>query len=105
MEEKNEQLKEEQLKEELPKEEHPKEEHPKEEQLKVETPKQRTLQETIECIKQGYETKLAEQKAEADKAIKERDEVIKQLLSGNGTANEPPSIVDKINAKRNYKKW
>lgn len=68
-------------------------------------PKQSTLQETITSIKQGYETKLAEQKAEADKAIKERDEVIKQLLSGNGTATKPPSIVDKINAKRTYKKW
>lgn len=78
---------------------------PKEEQTKVEPPKQSTLQETITSIKQGYETKLAEQKAEADKAIKERDEVIKQLLSGNGTATKPPSIVDKINAKRNYKKW
>lgn len=78
----------------------------KEEQPKVEQPpKQDTLQETITSIKQGYETKLAEQKAEADKAIKERDEVIKQLLSGNGTATKPPSIVDKINAKRNYKKW
>lgn len=78
---------------------------PKEEQPKVEPPKQSTLQETITSIKQGYETKLAEQKAEADKAIKERDEVIKQLLSGNGTATKPPSIVDKINAKRTYKKW
>lgn len=72
---------------------------------KVEPPKQSTLQETITSIKQGYETKLVEQKAEADKAIKERDEVIKQLLSGNGTATKPPSIVDKINAKRTYKKW
>lgn len=81
-------------------------EEPKEskvEETQQET-KQDSMQETILSIKQGYEEKIAKQKAEADKAIKERDAVIKQLLSGENTAKEP-TIIDKINAKRIYKKW
>ena len=65
-----------------------------------------TLNKTIATIKEGYEEKLAKQKAESDKAIKERDDVIKQLLTGGeDTAKKPLSIVDKINQKRQFKKW
>lgn len=68
--------------------------------------KEETLNKTIATIKEGYEEKLAKQKAESDKAIKERDDVIKQLLTGGeDTAKKPLSIVDKINQKRQFKKW
>lgn len=61
-------------------------------------------------IKKTYEEKLTAQKADFDRQIKERDEVIKQLIKGEpaimpkGLApEEHESYIDKINAKRVFK--
>lgn len=88
------------------KEEPKQEESKQEEPVKEEEKEQPSLEKTINTLKEGYETKIAKLKADAERAISERDNVIKQLLNGDETANEPePTIVDKINAKRQYKKW
>lgn len=66
--------------------------------------------EQFDEIKKAYEDKLSSQKADFDRQIKERDEVIKQLIKGEpaimpkGLApEEHESYIDKINAKRVFK--
>lgn len=61
----------------------------------------------VKKVKEGYEKKMADQQAEFDKRLKNREAVINNLLE-NGNANEPqPTFVDKINAQRiaQNKKW
>ena len=58
----------------------------------------------IADLKQSYEKKLLDFKSKSDKEIKERDEMIKQLAEGEGTA-KPMSVADIVNAGRVYKKW
>ena len=61
----------------------------------------------VKKVKEGYEKKMADQQAEFDKRLKNREAVINNLLE-NGDPNEPqPTFVDKINAQRNAqnKKW
>ena len=60
----------------------------------------------INDVKQQYEAKLTEMVAKKDREIAERDNVIKQLIDQEDkTAVFEKSIADKINEKRNYKKW
>ena len=63
----------------------------------------------VKQVKDEYEEKLLKQHDKYEERIKSREEVIKQLLSGNGNANEPKEnvIIDKINAHRiaQAKKW
>lgn len=63
----------------------------------------------VKQVKDEYEEKLLKQHDKYEERIKSREEVIKQLLSGNGNANEPKEnvIIDKINARRiaQSKKW
>lgn len=63
----------------------------------------------VKQVKDEYEAKLLKQHDAYEKRLKEREEVIKQLLSGSGDANKPQgnAIIDKINARRiaQAKKW
>ena len=66
--------------------------------------------EQFDEIKKAYEDKLSSQKADFDRQIKERDEVIKQLIKGEPAImpkglnpEEHESYIDKINAKRVFK--
>ena len=63
----------------------------------------------VKQVKDEYEEKMLKQRDTYDKRIKERDAVIKQLLSGSGDTNKPHEnvIIDKINARRiaQNKKW
>ncbi|MBQ6883790.1 MAG: hypothetical protein IJO25_05560 [Clostridia bacterium] len=63
----------------------------------------------VKQVKDEYEAKLLKQRDAYEKRLKEREAVIKQLLSGNGDANKPHEnlIIDKINARRSAqnKKW
>ena len=58
----------------------------------------------IEEVKSDYEKRITDLLTKHDKEIKERDNVIKQLLRGE-TCEEPHTIADTINATRNFKKW
>ena len=80
------------------------------EQEQPEQPEQKeeqaNLSSLIDEVKQQYETKLTEMVAKKDREIAERDNVIKQLIDQEDkTAVFEKSIADKINEKRNYKKW
>ena len=63
----------------------------------------------VKQVKDEYEAKLTKQRIAYEKRLKEREDVIKQLLSGDGDANKPSDnvIIDKINARRSAqnKKW
>lgn len=55
-------------------------------------------------VKKEYESKIAKLNEEHNKQIKERDNVIKQLLNDENTA-PVETVADKINKKRVFKKW
>lgn len=63
----------------------------------------------IKSVKEEYESKVKGLTEKYEGRLKERDKVIKQLLSSDGNANKPSqnTIVDKINAHRTAqnKKW
>ena len=63
--------------------------------------------EAIEALRAEFQAKFDKQEADNKAKLAERDEIIKQLLTGEGkTATQPEDkIVAKINSKRNYKKW
>lgn len=63
--------------------------------------------EAIEALRAEFQAKFDKQEADNKARLAERDEIIKQLLTGEGkTATSPENkIVEKINSKRNYKKW
>lgn len=74
--------------------------------VEVEPEQEEQLSTLINEVKQQYETKLTEMVAKKDREIAERDNVIKQLIDQEDkTAVFEKSIADKINEKRNYKKW
>ena len=83
---------------EAPKTEAPKEEAP---QPKPEEkpPKDERLETLLANVKAGYEEKLSKQKADYEKRLKEREDVINQLLTGDNT---PPdkTIAETINESR-----
>ena len=80
----------------------------KEREEELNTEKEDT-QKLIKQVKDEYEAKLTKQHVAYEKRLKEREDVIKQLLSGDGDANKPSEnvIIDKINARRSAqnKKW
>ena len=63
--------------------------------------------EAIEALRAEFQAKFDQQEAVNKAKLAERDEIIKQLLTGEGKTATPPEdkIVAKINSKRNYKKW
>ena len=63
--------------------------------------------EAIEALRAEFQAKFDKQEADNKAKLAERDEIIKQLLTGEGKTATPPEdkIVAKINSKRNYKKW
>ena len=63
--------------------------------------------EAIEALRAEFQAKFDKQEADNKARLAERDEIIKQLLTGEGKTATPPEdkIVAKINSKRNYKKW
>ena len=62
--------------------------------------------EAIEALRAEFQAKFDKQEAGNKARLAERDEIIKQLLTGEGKTATPPEdkIVAKINSKRNYKK-
>ena len=65
---------------------------------------EQTLPDLVTAIKEQYEAKIATLSAKHAKDVAERDAVITQLMSGEQPA-QTESIADRINGKRNYKKW
>ena len=84
----------------------PLQEEEKQEPELQEEEKQETIPELVLKIKEEYDEKIAELETKHAAAIADRDAIIQQLISGGKQdAGQSYSFVDKINGKRNYKKW
>ena len=61
----------------------------------------------IDVINASWESKLLKVTTDYEKRLAERDNVIKQLITNGKADNDSKgdTIIDKINAQRNYKKW
>ena len=61
----------------------------------------------IDVLNASWESKLLKMTTDYEKRLAERDNVIKQLITNGKTDNDSKgdTIIDKINAQRNYKKW
>ena len=72
----------------------------------VEEKTEDTLPVIVNRIREEYEMRIAEMEAKHAAAIDDRDAIIQQLISGNPPGNvSRETFVDKINEKRNFKKW
>lgn len=76
-----------------------------EEEVTEEKTEEPSLPDIVADIKAEYEAKLSDQAAKHAAELKDRDDIIKQLIGGAGSETPAESFVDKINSKRNYKKW
>lgn len=82
------------------------EEKKPEEQEKQEEEKQEETEykDLILEIQQEYMAKIQSIVEKNKKELAKRDDLIKQLIAGEKD-EETPSIADKINARRQFKKW
>ena len=72
----------------------------------VEEKTEDTLPDIVIKIHKEYENRIAEMEAKHAAAIADRDAIIQQLISGNQSGNgSSETFIDKINEKRNFKKW
>ena len=84
-------------------------EQPKAEQKKVDEQPKEQKEDFVAIIKELKDTQakqVAEMQASFDAKLKERDDIIKQLIKGEKATNEGTSdVADLVNKTRNYKKW
>ena len=66
-----------------------------------------TLPDIVNKIRGEYEIRIAEMEAKHAAAIADRDEIIAQLIGGNNQDSDATRtpFVERLNNKRNYKKW
>ena len=66
-----------------------------------------TLPGIVNKIRKEYENRIAEMEAKHVAAIADRDEIIAQLIGGNNQDSDATHtpFVERLNNKRNYKKW
>ena len=72
-----------------------------------ETTQEESLPEIVSRIRSEYEEKIYTITERHKAEIKERDEIIAQLIGGNNQDSDATrtSFVERLNNKRNYKKW
>lgn len=72
-----------------------------------ETTQEEALPEIVSRIRSEYEAKIDTITERHNAEIKERDEIIAQLIGGNNQDSDATRIpfVERLNNKRNYKKW
>ena len=72
-----------------------------------ETTQVEALPEIVSRIRDEYEAKIDTITERHNTEIKERDEIIAQLIGGNNQDSDAirTSFVERLNNKRNYKKW
>ena len=66
-----------------------------------------SLPEIVSRIRSEYESRIDASTERHIAEIKERDEIIAQLIGGNNQDSDATRIpfVERLNNKRNYKKW
>lgn len=67
--------------------------------------KKQDTQDTLATVNAAWEEKMTAIVADYDKKIAERDAVIKQLITGKSDSEPTDGIAEKINRRRQYKKW
>lgn len=70
-----------------------------EETVVEEIKQEENTDELVMNLKKEFEEKLLQQKLESEKRIKQRDDIIKQLMTGDTVVQEK-TIADELNAKR-----
>lgn len=72
-----------------------------------ETTQEEALPEIVSRIRSEYEAKIDTITERHIAEIKERDEIIAQLIGGNNQDSDAKRtpFVERLNNKRNYKKW
>ena len=81
-------------------------EQPKAEQKKVDEQPKEDIASIIKELKDTQAKQVAEMQASYDAKLKERDDIIKQLIKGEKATNEGTSdVAELVNKTRNYKKW
>ena len=72
-----------------------------------ETTQEEALPEIVSRIRSEYEAKIDTITERHNAEIKERDEIIAQLIGGNNQDSNATrtTFVERLNNKRNYKKW
>ena len=83
------------------------EQEQEQEQVQEEQEQEQEQSNLIDVINASWESKLLKMTTDYEKRLAERDSVIKQLITNGKTDNDNKgdTIIDKINAQRNYKKW
>lgn len=76
----------------------------KEEVEEQEEKEENEIETLVLNIKKEYEEKIATINEKNKKELAKRDNLIKQLIAGE-KEEETSTIADKINAKRQFKKW
>lgn len=74
------------------------------EQLEQPEQAEKRMSDVLAVMKEKYESRINEVEKRLTAAIKDRDEVIKQLLSGENAAENKMSVFEKINERRKNKK-
>lgn len=75
-----------------------------EEKEEVEEQEENEIETLVLNIKKEYEEKIATINEKNKKELAKRDNLIRQLIAGE-KEEETSTIADKINAKRQFKKW
>ena len=75
------------------------------EQPDVEKDDQEESQDVVATVNAAWEERERKMREEYERRIAERDALIAQLIKGEGDPVAADGIVDKVNSRRQYKKW
>lgn len=59
----------------------------------------------VEAVRSEYEHKISTLKEKHKNELAERDKIILQIIDGAPKQEQSNTILEKLNAKRNFKKW
>lgn len=75
------------------------------EQPNVEEDKQEESQDVLATVNAAWEERERKMREDYERRIAERDALIAQLIKGENDPVAADGIVDKVNSRRQYKKW
>ena len=75
------------------------------EQPDVEEDKQEESQDALATVNAAWEERERKMREDYERRIAERDALIAQLIKGENDPVAADGIVDKINSRRQFKKW
>lgn len=75
------------------------------EQTSEEEDEQEESQDVLTTVNAAWEERERKMREEYERRIAERDALIAQLIRGENNTEAADGIVDKVNSRRQYKKW